>query len=212
MVLAMASRVLAKASITPADPLPAQGDWTYEDYRRLPDDGWRYEVLRGELRMTPAPSWGHQQAVLNFGFLLKLHLREGDLGEASLAPIDILLPGGLASPVQPDVVFITRERIAIIHENFVEGAPDLVLEVLSPSNWLTDRRDKFQLYAEAGVREYWVADPKAQTIEVFVLRDGAYELLGKFGLGERARSEVLPASSRRSTRSSPSAASAPSPS
>ncbi len=142
--------------------------------------------------MTPAPSWGHQQAVLSFGFLLKLYLHERNLGEVGLAPIDILLPGGLASPVQPDVVFISRERIAIIHENFVDGAPDLVLEVLSPSNWLTDRRDKFQLYAEAGVREYWVADPKARAIEVFVLRDGAYELLGKFGPGERARSEVLP--------------------
>lgn len=192
MVLAMASRALARTSVTPPEVLPAQGEWTYEDYRRLPDDGWRYEVLRGELRMTPAPSWGHQQAVLSFGFLLKLYLHERNLGEVGLAPIDILLPGGLASPVQPDVVFISRERTAIIHENFVEGAPDLVLEVLSPSNWLTDRRDKFQLYAEAGVREYWVADPKARAIEVFVLRDGAYELLGKFGPGERARSEVLP--------------------
>ncbi|HEY0512240.1 MAG TPA: Uma2 family endonuclease [Thermoanaerobaculia bacterium] len=186
----MASRALAKVSAF--EPLPAQGEWTFEDYSRLPDDGWRYEVMRGVLHMTPAPNWGHQQAVLNFGFLLKLYLQEHKLGVVGLAPLDVLLPGDLASPVQPDVVFISREKTAIIRESFVEGAPDLVLEVLSPSNWLTDRREKFQLYAEAGVREYWVADPKARTIEVFVLRNGAYELLGKFGPGERARSEVLP--------------------
>jgi Uma2 family endonuclease len=188
----MASRALAKDSRIPADPLPAQGDWTYEDYCRLPDDGWRYEVLRGVLHMAPAPSWGHQQAVWNFGFLLKLFVRNRNLGEVSGAPSDILLPGGLATPVQPDFFFIARERRGIIHDSHVEGAPDLVLEVLSPSNWLTDRREKFEIYAEAGVREYWIADPKARTIEVFILRGGAYELLGSFGPGERTRSEVLP--------------------
>jgi len=142
--------------------------------------------------MAPAPSLPHQRAVWNFGPVLRSFVRERDLGTVLGAPADILLPGGLAAPVQPDVFFISKERLGIIHESQIEGAPDLVLEVLSPSNWLTDRREKFQIYAEGGVREYWIADPKARTVEVFVLRDGAYELLGSFGPGERARSEILP--------------------
>jgi Uma2 family endonuclease len=188
----MASRALARNFVPQADDLPVQGEWTYEEYCRLPADGWRYEVLRGELHMTPAPNWGHQQAVLNFSFLLKLFLQGKNLGQVAIAPLDVLLPEGLARPVQPDAIFISRERSAIIRENFVEGAPDLVLEVLSPSNWFDDRREKFEIYARAGVREYWIADPKAHTIEVFALRNGAYELLGKSGLDECARSEVLP--------------------
>jgi Uma2 family endonuclease len=186
------ARALAKSSLLSSESFPDQGDWTYEDYCRLPEDGWRYEVLRGKLHMTPAPSWPHQDAVWNFGFLLKAFVREKGLGKVAGAPADILLPGGLATPVQPDVFFISRERLGIIHDSHIEGAPDLILEVLSPSNWLTDRRDKFQIYAAAGVREYWIADPKNRDVEVFVLRDGTYELLGRFGPGERARSETLP--------------------
>ncbi len=195
MVLAMAS-VLAKAfafSPQPADDerLPAQGEWTYEDYRRLPDDGWRYEVLRGELHMTPAPNWKHQQAVYSLGFLLKLFLQRRRLGKACPAPIDVILPA-VATPVQPDLVFISKDRMEIIKEGGIEGAPDLIIEVLSPSNWLTDRRTKFEIYALAGVREYWIADPRVRSLEVFALRNGVYELLGKFGPGEKADSEVLP--------------------
>lgn len=195
MVLAMAS-VLAKAFVfspQPADDerLPAQGEWTYEDYRRLPDDGWRYEVLRGELHMTPAPNWKHQQAVYSLGVLLKLFLQRRHLGKACPAPIDVILPA-VATPVQPDLVFISKDRMEIIKEGGIEGAPDLIIEVLSPSNWLTDRRTKFEIYALAGVREYWIADPRVRSLEVFALRNGVYELLGKFGPGEKARSEVLP--------------------
>jgi Uma2 family endonuclease len=189
----MAARAFAKSSLLSSESFPDQGDWTYEDYRRLPDDGWRYEVLRGALHMAPAPSLPHQRAVWNFGPILRSFVRERDLGTVLGAPADILLPGALANPVQPDVFFISKERLGIIHENQIEGAPDLVLEVLSPSNWLTDRREKFEIYAEAGVREYWIADPKNRTVEVFVLRDDrTYELLGNFGQGERARSEILP--------------------
>lgn len=178
----------------PADNerFPAQGEWTYEDYRRLPDDGWRYEVMRGELHKTPSPNWKHQQAVLNLGFLLKLFLREQRLGKICPAPIDVILPGALATPVQPDLVFISKDRAEIIKEGGVEGAPDLIIEVISPFNWLTDRRTKFEIYALAGVREYWIADPRVRSLEVFALRNGVYELLGKFGPGENARSEVLP--------------------
>jgi Uma2 family endonuclease len=74
----------------------------------------------------------------------------------------------------------------------IEGAPDVIVEVLSPSNWLTDRREKFEIYAKAGVREYWIVNPNARTIELFVQREGRYELIGKYSVGETVRSEILP--------------------
>jgi Uma2 family endonuclease len=174
------------------DPFPPQGKWTYEDYRRLPDDGWRYEVLRGSLHMSPAPGSRHQASLRNLTFLVLTYLQSHPLGEVYFAPFDVLLPGGLAAPVQPDLVFVSRERLGLISERGLEGAPDLVAEILSPSNWLDDRRTKFEIYAQAGVREYWILDPQGKTVEVFTLAEGLYALLGVFDTGERARSEVLP--------------------
>lgn len=180
-------RVVERAS------LPAQGEWTYEDYRRLPDDGWRYEVVRGELHMAPAPSSKHQAAVRNLAFLFMLHLRENPVGRIYFSPLDVILPAGLATPVQPDLVFLSEERrTSLVREQCIEGPPDLIAEVLSPSNWLDDRRTKFEAYAEAGVREYWILDPREQAVEVYVLHGGAYELLDRFGTDAEIRSEVLP--------------------
>lgn len=188
-------------ALTPAPPgyrvverleLPPQGEWTYEDYRRLPDDGWRYEVVRGELHMAPAPSAKHQATVRNLAFLFMLHLRESRAGRIYFSPIDVLLPRGLGSPVQPDLIFISEEQRAVVREQSIEGAPDLIAEVLSPSNWLDDRRIKFEAYAEAGVREYWLLDPREETVEVYALHGGSYELLDRFASGAEIRSEVLP--------------------
>jgi Uma2 family endonuclease len=95
-------------------------------------------------------------------------------------------------PVQPDIFFIRAERADIIGETQVRGAPDLVVEVLSPSNWMYDRREKFTLYQEAGVTEYWIVDPDLQTIEVSVLRGETFTLLGRWEMGEQAHSEALP--------------------
>lgn len=172
-------------------PLPAQGSWTYEDYRRLPEDGWRYEVLEGVLHMTPAPSPTHQFILRNLSLALGSFLKNHPMGEFAFSPIDVLLPRDLASPVQPDLVFLKQDRLHLISSDGIKGAPDLIAEILSPSNWITDRRDKFRLYSTAGVREYWILDPEAKTVEVFTLRGDSYELLGKFSPGETARSEVL---------------------
>ncbi len=172
--------------------LPAQGEWTYEDYCRLPADGWRYEVVRGELQMAPAPDPVHQGSLRNLAVGLGRFLVDNPVGRFFFAPLDVLLPDSLATPVQPDLIFILRERLEIIKNRLIEGAPDLVVEILSPTNWLYDRKTKFELYSEAGVREYWIADPRLKAIEVYVLRGSAYELLGRFEPGERVRSEVLP--------------------
>lgn len=169
---------------------PAQGEWTYDDYRRLPDDGWRYEVILGRLHMSPAPRPKHQRAVGRLHLAISRFVEERRLGEVFLAPIDVLLPG-LASPVQPDLSFLRESRLSTVTDEAIEGAPDLVVEVLSRSNWLTDRRDKLEIYARAGVAEYWIVDPDERTIEVFGLQGQTYDLLEKRGAGEAVRSRVL---------------------
>ena len=170
---------------------PVQGQWTYDDYARLPDDGKRYEVIRGELYMSAAPRPLHQRVITRLSFFVEGFLDETGLGTAYVAPIDVILPKKLGDPVQPDFVFISRESLHLVDELNIQGAPQLVVEVLSPSNPAHDRSLKFELYEEAGVLEYWIIDPHERSVEIHVLRDGAYELAGKWGEDEVARSELL---------------------
>jgi Uma2 family endonuclease len=169
---------------------PEQGQWTYEDWLRLPDDGFRYEVLDGELYMTPPPTVEHQTDSRNLFIALHNFVQEHGLGRVWYAPCGVRLPGQPV-PVQPDIFFISVARLDIVGVDCVEGAPDLVVEILSPTNWLYDRREKLRAYLAAGVPEYWIVDYRARTIEVFVLEAGEYVLLGKFTSGEVARSRVL---------------------
>jgi len=118
-------------------------------------------------------------------------LENSDIGIAFVAPIDVILPDKIGDPVQPDIVVIRRESLHIIDELNIQGAPDLVVEVLSPSNPAHDRKLKYDLYAEAGVQEYWIIDPHNRSVEIHVLQEGNYETLGKWGEGETARSVVL---------------------
>ena len=167
-----------------------QGQWTYAGYARLPDDGMRYEVIRGELFMSPAPRPLHQVVIRLTSYFLVGFLRVNRLGKTFVSPIDVVLPQQLGDPVQPDIVFIANERLSIVGELKIQGAPDLVMEILSPSNPEYDRTLKYEIYAEAGVPEYWIIDPHERTIKVFALRDGGYEQLGRYGEGETARSKL----------------------
>ena len=169
---------------------PEQGQWTYEDWLRLPDDGFRYEVLDGVLYMVPPPSVRHQRVSHNLQLALGNFVRQRRLGTVLSAPCGVRLPGQPV-PVQPDILFVHADRRHIIGEEYVEGTPDLVVEILSPSSWLYDRKEKFLAYQAAGVQEYWIVDPRACTIEVFTLEGQTYALQGKFGPGERAPSQVL---------------------
>jgi Uma2 family endonuclease len=170
---------------------PAQGEWTYEDWLRLPDDGYRYEVIAGVLYVSPPPLTRHQRALIRLVGLFLDFLKLRPVGEVLCAPVGVRLPNQPV-PFQPDIVFIRAERLHIIGENYIEGIPDLVVEILSPSNWLYDRREKMRVYQEAGVPEYWIVDPRAETIEIYALEQGIYELASQYSRSEVAASQVLP--------------------
>ena len=170
---------------------PSQGEWTYEDWLRLPDDGYCYEVVDRVLFISPPPRIEHQRIVVRLIRLFGNFVEDHHLGEVLVAPVGVRLPSQ-PIPLQPDVLFIQADRLEIIEEDYVEGAPDLVMEILSPSNWLYDRGEKMQAYQDGGVTEYWVVDPRAGTIEVYVLEQGAYLLVGKYERGETAQSQIVP--------------------
>ncbi|MCZ7646414.1 MAG: Uma2 family endonuclease [Planctomycetota bacterium] len=169
---------------------PAQGRWTYADWLRLPDDGYRYEVLKGELFMSPPPTLTHQWVVRELFVRLCEHARHNDLGEVFTAPVGVKIPGQ-SVPLQPDLLFVRKSRTRILKDDYIDGAPDLIVEVLSPRNWDYDRNEKYRAYEAGGVKEYWIVDYRAKTVEVFELMRGGYELLAKFRAHQTASSKVL---------------------
>ena len=166
---------------------PEQGKWTYDDWARLPDDGTRYEVIDGELYMTPPPSVSHQFTIANLLDAMSTFVRTRQLGFVLPLPIGVRLPNQPV-PLEPDIIFVSAARKAIIGKEYIEGVPDLIVEILSPGNWMYDRHDKFRLYQTSGVPEYWIVDYRAKTVEVFVLEEGEFTLIGKWGVEETASS------------------------
>jgi Uma2 family endonuclease len=142
---------------------------SYADYALIPDDGRRHEVLDGEHVMSPAPRTRHQRLVGDLFYALRRHVRRNGLGEVFVAPFDVLLSAH--DIVQPDLLFVADHRLGIVDEDNCKGAPDLVVEVLSPATRRRDLVDKRLLYDRAGVAEYWAVDPEAETVQVF--RQGA---------------------------------------
>jgi Uma2 family endonuclease len=169
---------------------PAQGEWNYEHLRKLPDDGRRYEIIRGTLYMVSAPSYPHQVTVGEVYFHLQRFVAEHELGVVACAPCEVCLSES-AQLVQPDVIFV-RDAQSLANQKVFAGAPALVVEVLSPNAERRDRVVKFDVYEAAGVEEYWLADLKTCSVEVYTLSRGEYALLGKFSGDEHIRSNVLP--------------------
>ena len=145
---------------------------TYEEFRHLPDDGKRYELIGGEVHLTPAPNTKHQFVVHNLDIALSLYVQKNKLGEVWEAPLDVRLTEDTA--LQPDLVFVASTRVEIVREEFIAGAPDLVVEVLSASTAVHDRATKWPIYAEAGVPEVWLIDSQAKTVEVLKLQGNKY--------------------------------------
>jgi Uma2 family endonuclease len=142
---------------------------TYQDLRAMPDDGKRYELIDGEVSMTPSPNRRHQEIVGKLHVLLYAFVQKRDLGKIYLAPLDVVFDE--SNVVQPDLVFIRKERLSILKDAGVFGAPDLAIEVLSPGTAKFDRETKLQVYARAGVPELWYVDPEAESVEILNLTD-----------------------------------------
>ena len=178
--------------VTPADHVtgPPQGHWTYADYAALQDDGNRYEIIDGVIYMAPAPLTAHQSASNLFATYLTISVQFAGLGRVFAAPTDVELT--LSNVLQPDVIVVLNANMHIITASRITGAPDLIVEIISPGTSGYDRREKQDAYANAGVTEYWIADPSTQTVELLQLDGQAYRSLGVFRGQANLPSQVVP--------------------
>ena len=163
--------------------------FTYRDYVNTPEDK-RYELLDGELILSEAPTRSHQRADIRLGSKMHLFADERGLGVVYHAPRDVVLSD--TDVVQPDLLFISNERLHIDTERGVHGAPDLLVEVLSPSTAERDRTFKRALYPKHGVKEYWLVDTAAKTIAVLLNTGDGFESVGAYGEGDTLVSPTLP--------------------
>lgn len=145
-------------------PVTTEKRLTYDDYALLLE-GAPYQLIEGELIMSPAPTPYHQRISRTIEFALWTFVREHDLGEVLHAPIDVYLSE--FDTLQPDIIYIASERLSIIGEKRIEEAPDLVIEILSPSTAYYDLKAKKGLYEGASVREYWIVDPYDSSAEIY---------------------------------------------
>jgi Uma2 family endonuclease len=173
-----------------ASPAPAASGWTYQRYLEIDDDE-RYEILDGELLMTPAPGTRHQFIAGKLYRTVAQFAEDRKLGAVLPAPTDVVLDED--EVVQPDLLYIRSERVEeVVGERAVNGAPDLVVEVLSPSSLDRDRHRKLEIYRRYGVREYWIVDPANRAIEVLVLEAGEYGLASFAAETGAVASTVMP--------------------
>ncbi|HEX5317278.1 MAG TPA: Uma2 family endonuclease, partial [Candidatus Kapabacteria bacterium] len=162
---------------------------TVQDLVTIPDDGKQYELIDGQILIVPPPTTFHQTIA---GFLfekLSAFVRANGLGSVLFAPVNIY--ADKENVYLPDILFVRREKLGMIETDGIHGAPDLVIEILSPSNAYFDLKTKKEAYQRIGVREYWIVDPMDRSIECFANLDGGYEtfFIGKEG---RVSSQVVP--------------------
>ncbi len=163
---------------------------TYEQYRALPEDGKRYEVIAGELIMTAAPLIDHQRISRNLQFVLETYIRANNWGEMFNAPVELYLSE--EDFVEPDLICVSRARHKIITDKNIKGAPDLIVEILSPSTTRYDRVLKMNTYARHQVPHYWIVDPAAHTLEAFELEKGNYRLVAAHAEDENFQPVLFP--------------------
>jgi len=144
--------------------IPPKEVYTYADYALLPE-GAPYQLIGGKLVMTPAPTTYHQIISMRLELKFANFVNEKGLGLVLYAPIDVYFEE--KETYQPDIIFIAQDRLPIIEPARINGAPDLVVEILSPSTGYYDLKKKARTYAKHGVREYWIADPEDKSIEVY---------------------------------------------
>jgi Uma2 family endonuclease len=162
--------------------------YTYEDYLKTPEDE-RYELLEGELIMSPSPVPKHQRISRELEFEILKVVKANDLGEVFDAPCDVYLDD--VNVVQPDILFISKERLNVIGEKNIQGAPDLVIEIISENTAYRDLVQKKKLYARFSVKEYWLVVPGEESIEVYILKDNTYILYKAYSKDDTLESPYL---------------------
>jgi Uma2 family endonuclease len=148
---------------------------TYQDYLLLPDDGKRYEIIDGDLYMTPSPITIHQMIVGRLSQLLMNYFDAHPIGTVFVAPYDVILSD--VDVVEPDLLVVLKDGAARITAKNVQGPPDVAIEILSPGTAARDRDLKRKRYEHFGVKEYWLVDPDANTLEILRLTEGRFHRL-----------------------------------
>jgi len=162
--------------------------YTYEDYIKTPEDK-RHELIEGELLMTPAPMPRRQRISRKIVFMLEKFVTENNLGEVFYAPCDVYLDD--ENVVQPDILFIDRDRLSIIGEKNIQGAPDIVIEIISENSAYRDLVQKKKLYAKFGVKEYWIVIPEETMVDVYNLKRAGFELHATYTRDATLKSSIL---------------------
>ena len=146
---------------------------TYDDLVNLPDDGKRHEIIDGEHYVTPSPNTKHQAIVGNLHASMEIYAKRAGIGRMFVAPFDVFFSN--INVVEPDLLYIARDRFDVLTAAHVRGAPDLAVEILSPSTRRTDEITKRKLYERFGVAEYWVVDPELDTVKIYRRRGASFE-------------------------------------
>ena len=166
---------------------------TYDDFLLFPDDGKRHELIDGEHYVTPSPTEKHQRIAWNLNGLLWAYLQDHPIGRAFGAPFDVVFSD--FDVVEPDLLFVSAERCdAVLTDQNVRGAPDLVIEIGSPSTRKRDETIKRRLYERFGVSEYWVVDPELDTIKIYRQSGEGYQRVAELTLeaGDILTTPLLP--------------------
>ena len=162
--------------------------YTYEDYLEINDDN-QYELIGGKLVMVPAPRTIHQIISGEIFGTLRNFVRANNLGIVLSAPVDVVLSTN--EKPQPDILFISKNRLDIITESNIQGAPDLVIEILSPSTANRDRVEKSRMYYKHGVKEYWIVDPDSKYVEILTPGEKYWNIFQSYGTEEILFSPLL---------------------
>ncbi|HMJ90359.1 MAG TPA: Uma2 family endonuclease [Candidatus Acidoferrum sp.] len=163
---------------------------TRADYEGMPLGPPYFQVIEGDLITSPSPKFFHQSVALNIARIIGNFLDDHPIGEVMIAPLDVFLSD--INIFQPDVLFVSNERLSLIGEQGIEGGPELVVEILSPSTAKYDKGSKKKIYSRTGVQELWLIDPDAKTIQVFDLAADAETPIATHSAKSVFKSALLP--------------------
>ena len=163
---------------------------TVHDYRELPDGPPYFQLIEGEIYMSPSPNWFHQQIITNLAQIFLRYLDKKDIGKIFFAPLDTYLTD--LNVYHPDLLFVSNQRRSLLGEHGVDGAPDFVVEVLSPRTARFDRGPKRDIYGRTGVQELWIIDPELKTVQVFRFAESADAPVATYGIEQGFSSPIFP--------------------